>query len=108
MYIIRQPVIKYYTIINLATEKKKTRCKRLFQNKKFRDLWLWYYEWYGDAPQKHFFIQDIRKRALTLESENYYGFCWIFKGIFSEFFYWDSLHARLKSHYEAWNYKKKI
>ena len=22
-------------------------------------------------------------------------------------FNWDSLHARLKSHYEAWNYKKK-
>ena len=23
------------------------------------------------------------------------------------FFYWDSPHARLKSHYEAWSYKKK-
>ena len=23
------------------------------------------------------------------------------------FFNWDSLHARLKSHYEAWSYKKK-
>ena len=23
------------------------------------------------------------------------------------FFYWDSLHARLGSHYEAWSYKKK-
>ena len=23
------------------------------------------------------------------------------------FFHWDSLHARLNSHYKAWNYKKK-
>ena len=23
------------------------------------------------------------------------------------FFYWDSLHARLDSHYKAWSYKKK-
>ena len=23
------------------------------------------------------------------------------------FFNWDSLHERLNSHYEAWNYKKK-
>ena len=23
------------------------------------------------------------------------------------FFNWDSLHARLKSHYEAWSYKKR-
>ena len=26
---------------------------------------------------------------------------------FRDFFNWDSLHARLNSHYEAWSYKKK-
>ena len=26
---------------------------------------------------------------------------------FNRFFYWDSLHARLNSHYEVWSYKKK-
>ena len=28
-------------------------------------------------------------------------------GIISLFFNWDSLHARLNSHYEVWRYKKK-
>ena len=27
--------------------------------------------------------------------------------VFWFFFYWDSLHARLNSHYQAWSYKKK-
>ena len=26
--------------------------------------------------------------------------------LFINFFNWDSLHARLNSHYESWNYKK--
>ena len=30
---------------------------------------------------------------------------WIFQYLF--FFYWDSLHANLNSHYKAWSYKKK-
>ena len=25
----------------------------------------------------------------------------------SDFFYWNSFHARLNSHYKAWSYKKK-
>ena len=29
------------------------------------------------------------------------------KEVFSLFFNWDSIHARLNSHYEAWSYKKK-
>ena len=31
-------------------------------------------------------------------------YTWVF---FSFFFNWDSLHARLNSHYEAWSYKKR-
>ena len=29
------------------------------------------------------------------------------ENVMSFFFNWDSLHARLNSHYEAWSYKKK-
>ena len=31
----------------------------------------------------------------------------VLKTDFFFFFNWDSLHARLNSHYEAWSYKKK-
>ena len=32
----------------------------------------------------------------------------IMRSTFETFFFnWDSLHARLNSHYKAWNYKKK-
>ena len=36
-------------------------------------------------------------------------FCHVWAGAPSMFFFlnWDSLHARLNSHYEAWSYKKK-
>ena len=37
------------------------------------------------------------------------GACLIFIAEIVNFFFlnWDSLHARLNSHYEAWSYKKK-
>ena len=43
-------------------------------------------------------LEGSRKSHKVLRS-NYEFFCF--------FFNWDSPHARLNSHYEAWNYKKR-
>ena len=37
----------------------------------------------------------------------FYNFCSKVTKTFVFLFNWDSLHARLNSHYEAWSYKKK-
>ena len=45
----------------------------------------------------------LENATLKNDQKNYLWFilCWII------FFNWDSLHARLNSHYEAWSYKEK-
>ena len=50
------------------------------------------------AHNKHL---SIEKNRNEMEKQNQ----WFHEVVF--FFNWDSPHARLNSHYEAWNYKKK-
>ena len=50
----------------------------------------------------------INKQEINTHKANFYRLHKIkFLQIFIIFFNWDSLHARLNSHYEAWSYKKK-
>ena len=48
-------------------------------------------------------INDLSKRLLELEFQQHNAI----KSKCFSFFNWDSLHARLNSHYEAWSYKKR-
>ena len=63
-----------------------------------------------------FISSKIFLHSLLLNSDGpFTGQDWIILNIFYQydsncvcvFFHWDSLHARLNSHYEAWSYKKK-
>ena len=60
---------------------------------------LWSFSYFSKSV-----LKSPNKTISLFFSDNIPAFPFRFKQIF---FNWDSLHARLNSHYEAWSYKKK-